>query len=170
MIVPHLHRLVLANAGYPAAALEKSEVETAARTLGLEVVPFEVRESNNIAPAFEAVKGKAEALFLVGDPLMTANRIRVTSLALAASPADHLCAQRVCRRRRSHVIRSKFSGPVPPLRRKWWTRFLRGTKPRAIFRSSSRLNSSWLSTSRPRGRSASIFPPTLLARADEVIE
>ena len=84
-IVPHLHRLaVLANAGYPAAALEKSEVETAARTLGLEVVPFEVRESNNIAPAFEAVKGKAEALFLVGDPLMTANRTRVTSLALAA--------------------------------------------------------------------------------------
>ena len=84
-IVPHLHRLaVLANAGYPAAALEKSEVEAAARTLGLEVVPFEVRESNNIAPAFETMKGKAEALFLVGDPLMTANRTRVTSLALAA--------------------------------------------------------------------------------------
>ena len=84
-IVPHLHRLaVLANAGYPAAALEKSEVEAAARTLSLEVVPFEVRESNNIAPAFETMKGKAEALFLVGDPLMTANRTRVTSLALAA--------------------------------------------------------------------------------------
>ena len=117
-IVPHLHRLaVLANAGYPAAALEKSEVEAAARTLGLEVVPFEVRESNNIAPAFEAVKGKAEALFLVGDPLMTANRTSSYQLGTRGSPADHLCAQRVCRRRRSHVIRSKFSGPVPPLRR-----------------------------------------------------
>jgi putative ABC transport system substrate-binding protein len=84
-IVPHLRRLaVVANAGYPAAALEKSEVEAAARALDLEVAAFEVRESKDIAPAFEALKGKADALFLVGDPLMTANRIQVTSLALAA--------------------------------------------------------------------------------------
>ena len=37
-------------------------------------------------------------------------------------------------------------------------------------RSSSRPSSSWSSTSRPPRRSASTVPPTLLARADEVIE
>jgi putative tryptophan/tyrosine transport system substrate-binding protein len=84
-IVPHLRRLaVLANAGYPAAMLEMEEIQRAARALGLEVAAFEVRQSNEIAPAFEALKSRAEALFLVGDPLMTSNRIRINTLALAA--------------------------------------------------------------------------------------
>jgi putative ABC transport system substrate-binding protein len=51
-IVPHLRRLaVLANAGYPAAMLEMEGVQTAARTLGLEVAAFEVRQSNETLAA-----------------------------------------------------------------------------------------------------------------------
>jgi putative ABC transport system substrate-binding protein len=84
-IVPRLRRLaVMANVAYPAAVLEMGEVQAAASTLGVEVSAFNVRESKDLAPAFEALKSQAEALFLVGDPLMTANRTRVTALALAA--------------------------------------------------------------------------------------
>src|SRR5262249_57447506 len=81
-MVPHLRQMaVLANAGYPAAMLEMEEVQAAARILGLEVAAFEVRRSTEIASAFEALKGRAEARFLVGDPLMTSNRIRINTLA-----------------------------------------------------------------------------------------
>jgi ABC-type uncharacterized transport system substrate-binding protein len=64
--------------------LEMEEIQVAARTLGLEVAAFEVRQSNDIARAFEALKSRAEGLFLVGDPLMTSNRVQINTLALAA--------------------------------------------------------------------------------------
>jgi putative ABC transport system substrate-binding protein len=168
-IVPHLRRLaVLANAGYPAAALEKGEVAAAARTLDLEVVSFEIRESNDIAPAFEAVKGKAEALFLVGDPLMTANRIRVTSLALAARlPTIYV--------HREYVDAGgliSYGANFPDLFRRAAEvvdKILRGTKPGDIpveqpTKFELAIN---LKTANALGLDV---PPTLLARADEVIE
>jgi putative ABC transport system substrate-binding protein len=74
----------LANAEYPAAVLELGEVHAAARTLGLEVTAFKIRGPQEIAPTFEALKNHAEALVLVGDPLMSSNRIRIITLALAA--------------------------------------------------------------------------------------
>ena len=84
-VVPGLRRLaIMANVGYPAAVLEMGEVQAAARTLGLEVVTFEIRRAEDIAPAFEALKGRAEALYVRADPLMFANRIRINTLALAA--------------------------------------------------------------------------------------
>ena len=48
-------------------------------------------------------------------------------------------------------------------------RILRGEKP-TTCRCRRRPNSSWSSISRPPKRSDSTLPPTLLARADEVIE
>jgi putative ABC transport system substrate-binding protein len=84
-IVPNFRRLaILANAEYPAAVLELGEVQAAARTLGLEVTAFKIRGPQEIAPTFEALKNHAEALVLVGDPLMSSNRIRIITLALAA--------------------------------------------------------------------------------------
>src|SRR5262249_16237609 len=54
----------------------------AARTLGLEVVTLEVRRAEDIAPAFEALKGRAQALYVVSaDPLLITNRIRINTLA-----------------------------------------------------------------------------------------
>ena len=70
-VVPGLRRLaIMANVGNPAAVLEMGEVQAAARTLGLEVATFEIRRAEDIAPAFEALKGRAEALYVVGDPLV----------------------------------------------------------------------------------------------------
>jgi ABC-type uncharacterized transport system substrate-binding protein len=84
-VLPDLHRLaIMANAGYLAAAREMGEVQTTARTLGLEVVRMEIRRAEDIAPAFEAVKGRSDALYVIGDPLVSANNIRINALALAA--------------------------------------------------------------------------------------
>ena len=48
---------IMANVGYPDTALQMSEVQAAARTLGLEVAIAEIRRAEDIAPAFEALKG-----------------------------------------------------------------------------------------------------------------
>jgi len=83
--VPDLHRLgVMANVGNPSAVAELDEVQTTARTLGLEVAPLEIRRSEDIAPAFETAKSQVDALYVVVDTLVTANRTRIINLALGA--------------------------------------------------------------------------------------
>jgi putative tryptophan/tyrosine transport system substrate-binding protein len=96
-VVPGLRRLaIMANVEYPFAVLEMAEIETAARTLGLDVAPFEIRRAEDIAPAFEALKGRAEALYVVGDALVTTHRIRINTLALAARlPTIHVVRESV---------------------------------------------------------------------------
>jgi ABC-type uncharacterized transport system substrate-binding protein len=82
-VVPGLRRLaVMANVSAPPAVLEIAEVQTTARALGLEVVASEIRRAEDIAPAFESFKGRAEALYVCNDPLVTTNRIRINTLAL----------------------------------------------------------------------------------------
>jgi ABC-type uncharacterized transport system substrate-binding protein len=82
-VLPGLRRLaIMANAGVPPAVLEMAEVQTTARALGLEVVASEIRRPGDIAPAFEAFKGRAEALYICNDPLVTTNRSRINTLAL----------------------------------------------------------------------------------------
>jgi putative tryptophan/tyrosine transport system substrate-binding protein len=82
-VVPGLRRFaVLANLGSSFPALELGEVQAASRTLGLEVFPFDIRRDQDIALAFEALKGHAEALYVVADPLASTNRIRINTLAL----------------------------------------------------------------------------------------
>ena len=71
-VVPGLRRLaIVVNVGNPVGVLEMGEVQAVARTLGLEVVTSEIRRAEDIAPAFEALKGRAEALYVVTDPLLT---------------------------------------------------------------------------------------------------
>ena len=87
-LVPHLRRLAtLANPGNSSSVLEIGDVQFAARTLGLEVTSFEVRQSEDIAAAFDTFKDRADALYVANDPLVTStysNRVRVITLALAA--------------------------------------------------------------------------------------
>ena len=53
--------------------------------LGIDVANFEIRRAEDIAPAFEeALKGRADALYVVGDALTATNRVRINILALAA--------------------------------------------------------------------------------------
>ena len=84
-VIPGLRRLaILINTGNPVAVLELREAQTAARTLGLELVTFEFRRAEDIAPAFDALNGRADALYVWNDSLANTNRIRINTLALGA--------------------------------------------------------------------------------------
>jgi putative ABC transport system substrate-binding protein len=82
-IVPGFRRLaIMANVGNPPSVLEMREVEATARKLGNEVTTFEIRGAEDIAPVFDALKGRADVLYVCGDPLVDTNRVRIITLAL----------------------------------------------------------------------------------------
>ncbi len=84
-VVPDLRRLaIMANVGFPEAALEMREVQAISKTLGLDVATSEIRRTEDISPAFAALKGQAEALYVTADTLINNNRIRINTLALGA--------------------------------------------------------------------------------------
>ena len=84
-VVPQLRRLaIIFNVGNDQTVLEMGETQAAARTLGLEVAPLEIRRAEDIAPAFEALKAQADALYVVVDQLVVANRTRILTFALGA--------------------------------------------------------------------------------------
>ena len=84
-VVPNLRRLaMLFNAHYPSSVRETDEVQAAARTLRLEVAPHEIRRGEDIAPVFESLKSEADALYVVEDALIFANRTPIITLALGA--------------------------------------------------------------------------------------
>jgi putative ABC transport system substrate-binding protein len=70
--VPDLRRLaILANVGSPAGVVEMGQVQAAARTLSLDAVPADIRGVEDIAPVLTGIKGRAEALYVCGDALVT---------------------------------------------------------------------------------------------------
>jgi putative tryptophan/tyrosine transport system substrate-binding protein len=84
-VLPRLRRLAtIGNVGNPQAVLEMGEVQTVARGLGIEVAPLEIRRAEDIAPAFEALKAQADALYVVGDALISANLTRIMTFSLGA--------------------------------------------------------------------------------------
>jgi putative tryptophan/tyrosine transport system substrate-binding protein len=84
-VVPSLRRVaILANVDNPFSVLEVGEAQAAARTLNVEFDTLEIRRAEDITPAFEAIKGRAEALYVCPDGLLDANKIRINTLALGA--------------------------------------------------------------------------------------
>jgi putative ABC transport system substrate-binding protein len=84
-VIPKLVRLaILFDGGYAATVQEKDEVHDLARTLGLEVVPQEIRRAEDIASAFAALKGQADALYVTENALIFTNRETIIALALDA--------------------------------------------------------------------------------------
>ncbi len=83
-VVPDLRRLaIIVNVGNPETVTEMGEVQAAARTFGFEVAPLAIQRSEDIAPGFDALKAKADALYVVGDPLVLANATSIITLALS---------------------------------------------------------------------------------------
>jgi putative ABC transport system substrate-binding protein len=81
-VVPGLHRLaVMGNIDSPSAVLQIGEVHAAARILGLDVVTLEIQRVEDIAPALESLKGRADALYVSGDTFMSTHRTRISTLA-----------------------------------------------------------------------------------------
>jgi putative ABC transport system substrate-binding protein len=168
-IFPGFRRLaIMGNAGYPATVLEMGEVQDAARTLGINPVALEIRRAEDIAPAFEGLKGRADALYVLGDALLVNNQIRINTLALVARlPAMYNFREIVP----AGGLMS-YGPSFPDLFRRaahYVDRILRGTKPEDIpveqpTKFDLAIN---LTTAKALGLTV---PDTLLARADEVIE
>ena len=80
-----LRRLaIMVKSDNASAASEMREVKAAAGALGIEAVPFEIGQAEGIGPAFEALKGRADALYVVIDFLVTTHANRINTLALGA--------------------------------------------------------------------------------------
>jgi putative ABC transport system substrate-binding protein len=167
-VVPPLRRFaIVANVGSTGASLEMRQVQALAGKLGLEAATLEIRRAEDIAPAFEALKG-AEALYVCGDPLVSANRVRIVTFALAArlpTMYDH----------RGHVEAGGLMCYGPNFRELWRRvaelvdKILRGAKPADIpveqpTKFELVVN---LTTAKALGLT---IPESFLLRADEVIE
>jgi putative tryptophan/tyrosine transport system substrate-binding protein len=167
--VPSLRRLaIMANTGNPANVLEMDEVQAAASTLGLDVATFEIRRAEDIASAFESLKGSADALYVASDPLTNTNRVRINTLALGA----RLSTIYGTREQVEAGGLMSYGPNFPDLFRRagdYVDKILRGAKPADIpveqpTKFDLVIN---LTTAKALGLE---IPPMLLARADEVIE
>jgi putative ABC transport system substrate-binding protein len=168
-VVPNLRRLaIIANVDNPATVLSMREVQVTAPTLGLDVATSEIRRAEDIAPAFEALKGRAEALFVLPDPLVNTNRVRINTLALGARlPTMHGLREYV----EAGGLMS-YGPSVPDQYRRaadYVDKILRGTKPGDIpveqpTKFDLVIN---LTTAKALGLT---IPESFLSRADEVIE
>jgi putative tryptophan/tyrosine transport system substrate-binding protein len=75
---------IMVKSNNASAASEVREVKAAAGTLGIEVLPLEIGRAEDIGPAFETIKGRADALYVVIDSLVTTHLNRINTLALGA--------------------------------------------------------------------------------------
>ena len=168
-VVPGLSRVaIMGNVGNPFTVLELAEAQAAAGSLGLELDTLEIRRAEDIAPAFEALKGRAGALYVCTDALANTNRLRINTLALGARlPTMHGTRDYV------EAAGLMSYGPnFPDLFRRaadFVDKILRGAKPADIpveqpVRFDLVVN---LITAKALGLT---IPPMILARADEVIE
>ena len=64
--------------------LEASDAQAAARTFNLDVTTSEIRQTADVNSTFDLLKGRADALFVVADPLVNTNRTLIGALALEA--------------------------------------------------------------------------------------
>jgi putative tryptophan/tyrosine transport system substrate-binding protein len=168
-VIPGPGRLaIMGNVGNPSIVFEMGELKVAARTLGLETAALEIRKTEDIVPAFVALKSRADALYVVADALAFANGIRINTLALGARlPAMS--------GNRAYVEAGGLMsyGPNNPalFRRAadYVDKILRGAKPAEIPVEQPTKFDLVINLVNAKALGIDI-PPTLLARADEVIE
>jgi putative tryptophan/tyrosine transport system substrate-binding protein len=168
-VVPGLRRLaIMANGGNPGSMLDMSEAQTTARRLGLEVTTSEIRRAEDIVPAFEALRDRADALYLCPDALLNTNRIRINILAVGARlPTMH--------GHREYVEAGGLMSYGPNLANQFpraadfVDKILRGAKP-ADIPVEQPTNFQFIVNLTTAKALRLDVPATLLARADEVIE
>jgi putative tryptophan/tyrosine transport system substrate-binding protein len=168
-VSPDLRRLaVMANADYSGGVTERVEIDAAARMLGLEVVPLPIRRAEDIASGFEGLKGRAEALYTTGDPLVNAHRLRINTFALVA----HLPTMFGQREYVEAAGLMSYGANFPDLNRRaadFVDKILRGAKPGDIPVEQPTKFDLVINLITAKALRLTV-PPNLLARADEVIE
>ncbi|HKO73542.1 MAG TPA: ABC transporter substrate-binding protein [Bradyrhizobium sp.] len=164
-----LHRVaVLAYVGFSGTELELAQVRAAAEKLDIEIVTLPVRQAGDIPSAFEGLHDRADALYVPANPLANTNRSQINMLALRERlPTMHGF--------RIYVEAGGLMsyGPnTPDLFRRaavYVDKILRGAKPADLpVEQPTKFD---LIISRKTETALGIeISPTILARADEVIE
>ena len=168
-VIPGLRRLaILANVGNDAVVLEMRDAQAAARTLGYEVATLEIRRSDDIAPAFETLRDRADAIYIVIDALVVITRVSINTLALNARlPTMHAFRESV---EAGGLI--SYGPNFPELWRRsaeYIDKILRGAKPADIPVEQPTKFDLVINLKAAKALGLSV-PPALLARADGVIE
>jgi putative tryptophan/tyrosine transport system substrate-binding protein len=165
--VPGLRRLaILADRNFPTDVVE--QYRGSARALGLEVASYDIRRAEDIAGAFDALKGRTDGLHVPLSPLVNTNQRRINTLAISAQLPTFYAA-------RDYVETGGLMSYGPNYSVLWRRaadfvdKILQGTKPADIpveqpVKFDLVVN---LTTAKAIGLT---IPETFLARADEVIE
>jgi putative ABC transport system substrate-binding protein len=168
-VAPRLRRLaIMFDGDYVASVRESDEAQAAARTFGFDITKHAIRRAEDIAPAFEAFKAQTDALYVVEDALVFANRAPIVTLALEARLPTSFTA--------SAIVRAgglmSYGPSYPALFQhaaEIVDKILRGTKPGDIpveqpTKFELAIN---LKTAKTLGLTV---PPSMQQLADEVIE
>jgi putative ABC transport system substrate-binding protein len=168
-IVPGIRRLaILEYVDHNGTTPEVREVQAAAKTFGVETIKLPIQSADDITPAFDSLSKRAEAVYVPANPLANANRIRINELATAERlPTMHGFREYV----EAGGIMS-YGPNTPELFRRaaeYADKILRGAKPGDLpieqpTKFEFVIN---LKAAKSIGLAVS---PTLLSRADEVIE
>jgi putative ABC transport system substrate-binding protein len=167
--MPNARRVALmANIANPGAALELSEVQMLAPKLGLEAVSAKVKREEDISSAIDMVKGRADALYICSEALSIANRSSIAMLALGArlptlnGPREFADAGGLI----------AYGANIADMFRRaaeYVDKILRGAKPADLPVEDPTKFDLVINLKTAQALNLTI-PPSLLARADEVIE
>jgi putative tryptophan/tyrosine transport system substrate-binding protein len=160
---------VLANPAYPSAAAEVEDLQAAAHTLGLKVLLAEATAESAIAPALAAVVAQgSEGLLVADDPFLQGQRNQIVALAARhALPAVYFSRDFVT----AGGLMS-YGGSITEGYRLvgvYAGRILKGEKPADLPVVQPTKFELVINLAAAKALGLAI-PPSLLARADEVIE
>jgi putative ABC transport system substrate-binding protein len=167
--LPNLQRLaIIGDVGYASSVLEMSEVQAAARKVGIDIDLLEIRRAADIAPAFQALKDGVQALYVCPGALVNANFVRINTFALGARlPAFHASRDFLG----SGGFMSYGANYADQFRHAgdFVDKILKGTKPADIPVQQPTKFELVVNLTAAKALRVTI-PETFLARADEVIE
>jgi putative ABC transport system substrate-binding protein len=167
--LPNLGRLaIIGDVGYSGSILEISEVQAAARKVDVDIEVLEIRSAADIAPAFQALKGGAQALYVCPSALVNANFARINTFAMGArlptfhASRDFLGAGGFMSYGSNYVDQFRHAGDFVD-------KILKGTKPADLPVEQPTKFELVINLTTVKALGLTI-PETFLARADEVIE
>jgi len=168
-VIPGLRSIaILINVGAGNGGAEMDAIREASRALRLEIVTLEIRRAEDVEIGIETLKGRTDALYVVQDPLLNTNRVRINTSALAARlPTMHPAREFV---EAGGLI--SYGANFPDSFRRaadYADKILRGAKPGDLpVEQPTKFD---LVINQATAKALGLeLPPSLLARADEVIE
>jgi putative tryptophan/tyrosine transport system substrate-binding protein len=168
-VVPGLRRLaIMGNFSNPPIGLELDEVKEMTGKIGLELTSHDIRRPEDIALAFEAFKGRAQALYVIPDALIIPNRTRIIILAVGARLPTIFDSREYVK----EGALLSYGPNFPDLFRRaadYVDKILRGTKPNELPVEQPTMFDLAINLTTAKALGIDV-PPSLLARADEVIE